>query len=115
MMANMESSDIQHNESRAAQFQAPEVVARKARYEAMAEERRLLLEESEQARFWFAVKTALVCVGGCCVGLAPMAWALHTTDVEAAGVAWAAGAAIGPMLVLLTLIIAAIKWDKDDW
>jgi hypothetical protein len=81
----------------------------------MAEERRVLLERSERARFWFAVRTVLTCAAGCVIGLIPMAWALHTTDTEMAGLAWTVGQTVGPALVVITLILAGIKWDRDDW
>lgn len=44
-----------------------------------------------------------------------MAWALHTTDVEAAHVAWAVGPVISQIIIIVTLVIAARKWEQDDW
>ena len=44
-----------------------------------------------------------------------MAWALHTTDLERARVAWAAGPVIGMTLVITTLLAGATKWERDDW
>lgn len=71
--------------------------------------------ESDRARFWFAVKTAAICMAGCVTGFLPMAWALHTTDVESAKIAWALGPVIGQVIVLTTLIVAGIKWEREDW
>ena len=44
-----------------------------------------------------------------------MAWALHTTDVESAKIAWAVGPVIGNTLVVATLVVAGMKWERDDW
>ena len=70
---------------------------------------------SERARFWFAVKTAVACILGGVAGLLPMAWALHTTDVESAKIAWHLGPIIGSTCIVVTLILASIKWERDDW
>jgi hypothetical protein len=88
---------------------------RLARLAEQAEENRVNLRLSERARFWYAVRVALVCVAGCIVGFLPMAWALHTTDVEAAHVAWAVGPVISQIIIIVTLVIAARKWEQDDW
>src|SRR5689334_17076353 len=118
MMVNMESSGSEHNEVAGRQFQSGSTSAaarRRARPNELANRNREALYRSERARFWFAVKTAVICVLGCLTGLLPMAWALHTTDVEAGEVAWALGPAIGTTLVLCTLIVAGIKWERDEW
>ena len=89
--------------------------AHRARLEQQAERNRKNLQVSERARFWFAVRIALACVAGCLIGFIPMAWALHTTDIEKAGIAWSAGPVVGMTLVVATLLAAAVKWERDDW
>lgn len=70
---------------------------------------------SDRARFWFAVRIALACVAGCVIGFLPMAWALHTTDIEAAQLAWAVGPVLGQTIILLTLLYGWIRWSRDEW
>jgi hypothetical protein len=114
----MESSSSEHNGGAGQQFQPPLSAAtarRRARSAELADRNREALRSSDRARFWFAVKTAAICVVGCLGGLFPMAWALHTTDVESARIAWKLGPTIGTTLVLCTLIVAGIKWERDDW
>jgi hypothetical protein len=80
-----------------------------------AEERQAIVEAHDRARFWFAVRTALACIAGCIIGFVPMAWALHTTDIEKARTAFAPGPALGACLVLIVLVHAAMRWERDDW
>lgn len=91
------------------------MAAKRRAYEAQTEERRVLLEASERARFWYAVRLALVCVGGCSAGAVPMAWAVHTTDFEAAQLAWAIGPVLGTSIVLTALIVGLFRWTQDEW
>ena len=86
-----------------------------ARLAAQGERNREALRASERARFRFAVMVVLLCIAECVVGFLPMAWALHTTDVEAAKIAWAIGPVLGNTLVLGTLVVAGMKWDREDW
>lgn len=71
--------------------------------------------ESDRRRFWFAFRIALTCVAGCMIGFVPMAWALHTTDYEAARIAWAAGPVLGQTIVLIALVYGWMRWSRDDW
>jgi hypothetical protein len=44
-----------------------------------------------------------------------MAWALHTTDLEAARLAWAVGPVLGQTIVLVALLYGWIVWSRDEW
>jgi hypothetical protein len=114
----MESSSIGHNGAEGPRFQPdanPAVARRRARLAQQADRNRETLRESDRARFWFAVKTAVICVGGCFTGLLPMAWAVHSPDMESAKIAWVLGPVIGNTIILVTLVVAGVKWDRDDW
>lgn len=76
---------------------------------------REVLKEVERRRFWFAVRVVLGCFASTGLGLFLMGWAMHTTDVEMAGLAWVAGPVLGNGLTLLILGYAAIKWERDEW
>jgi hypothetical protein len=84
-------------------------------YERHTESRRALSVESDRARFWYAVRIALTCVLGCVTGFVPMAWALHTTNMEAAVVAWSVGPVLGSSIVLVTLVVGYFRWTRDEW
>lgn len=100
---------------RADAARTPRAAALHAARERNSEAGRLAARESDRARFWFAVRIAFTCVGGCLLGFVPMAWALHTTDVEAGRIAWAAGPVLGQAIVLTTLVYGALRWARDDW
>jgi hypothetical protein len=80
-----------------------------------AEENRWRVQASERARFWFAVRVACTCVLTTGIGLFMMGWALHTTDMEMAQLAWTAGPIVGNGLTLVVLGLAAVKWERDEW
>ena len=117
MSGSMESSDSEQNGPAGDQFQIR--VGNRSEYYArlvkQAEDNRGLALASERARFWFAVRVALGCILTTGFGLFMMAWALHTTDMETAQIAWAAGPIVGNGLTLTLLGWAAIKWEKDEW
>lgn len=75
----------------------------------------MLLKASERARFWYAVRLALVCVAGCGTGAVPMAWAVHTTNLDAARLAWAIGPVLGTSIVVIALVVGLFRWTQDEW
>jgi hypothetical protein len=80
-----------------------------------AEARQNALRKSERARFWYAVKVVCVCWLGALGGLIPMGWALHTTDEKLGRFAFQAGQVGGSAFIVVTLIVAWMKWERDDW
>ena len=80
-----------------------------------AESRRKALRESERERFWYAVKVVCICWLGAVAGLISMAWGLHTTDPVAGRVAFVSGQAGGSAIIVVTLVIAWLRWEREDW
>jgi hypothetical protein len=64
---------------------------------------------AERDSFWAHVRTALLCVAWSGVGLACMAWGLHTTDPDLGQLAWKGGVIIGYAGILITLVRAYAK------
>jgi hypothetical protein len=85
------------------------------RYALQGEARRVMLRESERARFWYAVRVVLACMSGTVVGAIPMAWALHTTDLDRAEIGWKAGPIIGQSIIIIILIVAWRRWADESW
>jgi hypothetical protein len=113
----MESSDSQQNVTAPDQFQV-RVGNRSAYYAELvrkSEQMQEVLKASQRARFWFAVRVALACVLSTGVGLFMMAWALHTTDIENAQLAWTAGPIVGNGLTIIIIAWAAARWERDEW
>jgi hypothetical protein len=70
---------------------------------------------AERDSFWAHVRTALACVAWSALGLALMAWGLHTSDPELGQVAWKGGMVVGYAGILFTLIRAHAKAkDRGD-
>ena len=71
--------------------------------------------QAERDSLWAHVRTALACVAWSAVGLAFMAWGLHTSDPELGQVAWRGGIVVGYAGILFTLIRAHAKAkDRGD-
>jgi hypothetical protein len=71
--------------------------------------------QAERDSFWAHVRTALACVAWSALGLALMAWGLHTSDPELGQVAWKGGIVVGYAGILFTLIRAhATAKDRGD-
>ena len=117
MIGIMTSSDGTQNEKDGARFQSR--VGNRSEYYAdqvrKSEQLREIYEAHDRARFWFAVRVVLACFLSTGFGLFIMAWALHTTDMESARVAWVAGPVIGNGLTLIVIGWAAVKWERDEW
>jgi hypothetical protein len=64
------------------------------------EEHRLASRDS----FWANLRTAVMCVVWSGVGLACMAWGLHTTDHGLGQIAWKGGVVVGYAGILFTLM-----------
>ena len=109
------ASDTEQNEADPFRFQADAVKYHRRLVEDRAEAIRVAYSESDRDRFWFAVKIALLCVLWCCLGALPMAWALHTTDMERAKIAWAVGPLLANVLIVGTLVFAASRWEREGW
>jgi len=73
---------------------------REAQEQQRVEEHRLATRDA----FWANVRTAIMCVVWTCVGLAIMAWGLHTTDKARGDVAWRGGVIVGYAGILFTVI-----------
>jgi hypothetical protein len=44
-----------------------------------------------------------------------MAWALHTTDLQAAQLAWSIGPVLGMSIVVTALVVGLFRWTRDEW
>jgi hypothetical protein len=61
------------------------------------------------------VIAVVMCVAWSCVGLACMAWGLHTTDKELGELAWKGGVIVGYAGILFTLVRWHLKAkDRGD-
>ncbi|HKS05264.1 MAG TPA: hypothetical protein VJR92_03035 [Gemmatimonadaceae bacterium] len=124
MNANIGSSSSSQNGPDSAQFQGglarqaadPDSPSWRAAWLLrQAESKRSALRDSERARFRYAVKVVCVCWLGAIAGLVPMGWALHTTNEELGRFAFLAGQVGGSSIILVTLVVAWMRWERDDW
>ncbi len=78
-----------------------------------AEELLALEREAEREERSATARTLLSCFAWVLIGLALMGYAVHTTDLRAAGIAYWAGLMLGNGGVLLTLISAYLRSMRD--
>ena len=80
-------------------------------------ERKRVAEHQQATRDSFSanVRAAVMCVVWSIVGLAIMAWGLHTTDPELGQVAWRGGVIVGYAGILFTVVRWHLKAkDRGD-
>jgi uncharacterized YccA/Bax inhibitor family protein len=72
------------------------------------------LNASRDAHVAF-ILTLLGCVMWVVVGLALVAWALHTTDPELGGIAFMGGILVGYVGIVVTLARYYLRGEADGW
>ena len=84
--------------------------------EEMAARRRHEAVQADRDRLRDHVRTALLCVVWCCVGLYLLGMAFHTTDVELGGMYFLGGLAAGNGGIIFTLLAAYRRGERrGDW
>ncbi len=85
-----------------------------AALDAMGQRRYEQEVDAQRARLRITIRGALECVAWCAVGLAAIAWALHSTDVPRAKIVFAAGVVVGDAGVLITMLRVWLALDGAD-
>ena len=84
--------------------------------EEMEERRREEVAAADRDKWRDLLRTALLCVLWCGLGLFCLAWALHTTDAAYGRIAFWAGIAIGNGGWIFTVLAAYRRGEKrGDW